>query len=186
MFHYQRHEDHKTITECVPVTHFIKHLIVHIPGKNFKMVRYYGIYAKHHKQEKNLRKCLSPQKRQYLSRLLDWRNSLLLAFGYEPLRCPECGTSMLVLEVYHKKTALFERYPKGYGIWIVPYALFLLYRQIVQPKPKTKYFIDNVMAKSHHSLFCYAIFYFQSIIHHLCRFAKFPIKLSCLTYLAPP
>ena len=52
MFHYQRHEDHKTITECVPVTHFIKHLIVHIPGKNFKMVRYYGIYAKHHKQEK--------------------------------------------------------------------------------------------------------------------------------------
>ena len=52
MFHYQRHEDHKTITECVPVTHFIKHLIVHNPGKNFKMVRYYGIYAKHHKQEK--------------------------------------------------------------------------------------------------------------------------------------
>nr|WP_278850487.1 transposase [Enterocloster clostridioformis] len=49
MFHYQRHEDHKTITECVPVTHFIKHLIVHIPGKNFKMVRYYGIYAKHHR-----------------------------------------------------------------------------------------------------------------------------------------
>ena len=117
MFHYQRHEDHKTITECVPVTHFIKHLIVHIPGKNFKMVRYYGIYAKHHKQEKNLRKCLSHQKRQYLSRLLDWRNSLLLAFGYDPLRCPKCGTSMLVLEVYHKKTALFERYRKvmGYG-----------------------------------------------------------------------
>ena len=112
MFHYQRHEDHKTITECVPVTHFIKHLIVHIPGKNFKMVRYYGIYAKHHKQEKNLRKCLSHQKRQYLSRLLDWRNSILLAFGYEPLRCPECGTSMLVLEVYHKKTTLFEQYRK--------------------------------------------------------------------------
>ena len=38
---------------------------------------------------------------------------------------------------------------KGYGIWIDPYALFLLYRQIMQPKPKTKYFIDNVMAKSH-------------------------------------
>ncbi|WP_328285423.1 transposase [Enterocloster clostridioformis] len=116
-FHYQRHEDHKTITECVPVTHFIKRLIVHIPDKHFKMVRYYGIYAKHHKQEKNLRKCLSHQKRQYLSRLLDWRNSILLTFGYDPLRCPKCGTSMLVLEVYHKKTALFERYRKvmGYG-----------------------------------------------------------------------
>lgn len=27
------------------------------------MLRYYGIYAKHHKQEKKLRKCLSPEKR---------------------------------------------------------------------------------------------------------------------------
>lgn len=116
-FHYQRHEDHKTITECIPAIDFIKRLIVHIPDRHFKMVRYYGIYAKHHKQEKNLRKCLSHQKRQYLSRLLDWRNSILLTFGYDPLRCSECGTSMLVLEVYHKKTALFERYRKvmGYG-----------------------------------------------------------------------
>ena len=116
-FHYQRHEDHKTITECIPTIDFIKRLIVHIPDRHFKMVRYYGIYAKHHKQEKNLRKCLSPQKRQYLSRLLDWRHSILLAFGYDPLRCPECGTSMLVLEVYHKKTALLECYRKvmGYG-----------------------------------------------------------------------
>ncbi|MFQ9704570.1 MAG: transposase [Enterocloster clostridioformis] len=52
MFHYQRHEDHKTVTECLPVIDFIKRLIIHIPDKHFKMVRYYGIYAKHHKQEK--------------------------------------------------------------------------------------------------------------------------------------
>ena len=116
-FHYQRHEDHKTITECIPAIDFIKRLILHIPDKHFKMVRYYGIYAKHHKQEKNLRKCLSKQKQHYLSKLLDWRNLILLTFGYDPLRCPECGTSMLVLEVYHKKTALFDRYWKvmGYG-----------------------------------------------------------------------
>lgn len=116
-FHYQRHEDHETITECIPAVDFIKRLIVHIPDKHFKMVRYYGIYAKHHKQEKNLRKCLSHQKQRYLSTLLDWRNSILLTFGYDPLKSPECGTSMLVLEVYHKKTALFERYRKvmGYG-----------------------------------------------------------------------
>ena len=111
-FHYQRHEDHKTITECIPAIDFIKRLILHIPDKHFKMVRYYGIYAKHHKQEKNLRKCLSKQKQHYLSKLLDWRNLILLTFGYDPLRCPECGTSMLVLEVYHKKTTLFEQYRK--------------------------------------------------------------------------
>ena len=116
-FHYTRHEDHKTVTECLPVIDFIKRLIIHIPDKHFKMVRYYGIYAKHHKQEKNLRQCLSPQKLRYLSSLLDWRNSIILTFGYDPLKCPKCGTSMLVLEVYYKKTALFERFRKvmGYG-----------------------------------------------------------------------
>ena len=81
-------------------------------GASFK-----GFKNQIYKDLKSLRKCLSPQKQRYLSRLLDWRNSILLAFGYDPLRCPECGTSMLVLEVYHKKTALFERYRKvmGYG-----------------------------------------------------------------------
>lgn len=116
-FHYTRHEDDKTVSECIPALDFIKRLIVHIPEKHFKMLRYYGIYAKHHKQEKNLRKCLSSEKKKFLGRILDWRNSILLSFGYDPLICPECGTSMLVLEVYHKKTALFEQYRKvmGYG-----------------------------------------------------------------------
>lgn len=62
-FHYTRHEDNKTIEERVPALDFIKRLIVHIPEKHFKMLRYYGIYAKHHKQEKKLRKCISPEKR---------------------------------------------------------------------------------------------------------------------------
>lgn len=116
-FHYSRHEDNKTIEECVPALDFIKRLIIHIPEKHFKMLRYYGIYAKHHKQDKKLRRCISPEKRKYLRSVQDWRNAILLSFGYDPLRCPDCGTSMSVLEVYYKKTALFERYRKvmGYG-----------------------------------------------------------------------
>ena len=111
-FHYTHHEDHKTITETVPALNFIQRLIVHIPEKHFKMLRYYGIYAKHHKQEKLLRKCISEKQRVFLNSIQDWRNSILLSFGYDPLRCSECGTSMLVLEVYHQKTALFEQYRK--------------------------------------------------------------------------
>lgn len=116
-FHYTRHDDNKTITECIPALDFIKRLIVHIPEKHFKTLRYYGIYAKHHKQEKKLHKCISYEKKRYLRTLLNWRHSILLSFGYNPLKCPKCGTSMLVLEVYYKKTALFERYRKvmGYG-----------------------------------------------------------------------
>ena len=116
-FHYTRHEDDKTVTECIPAMDFIKRLIVHIPEKHFKMLRYYGIYAKQHKHSKKLRKCISPEKKRYLRSIMDWRNSILLSFGYDPLKCPKCGTSMLVLEIYHKKTALFEQYQKamGYG-----------------------------------------------------------------------
>lgn len=111
-FHYTRHEDNKTIEECVPAMDFIKRLIVHIPEKHFKMLRYYGIYAKHHKHEKKLRRCISPEKKRFIKRTLDWRNSILLSFGYDPLHCDTCGNSLLVLEVYHKKTALFEQYRK--------------------------------------------------------------------------
>ena len=111
-FHYTRHEDNKTVTETIPALNFIQKLIVHIPEKHFKMLRYYGIYAKHHKQEMKLRKCISAEKQRFLRSIQDWRQSILLSFGYDPLCCSECGTSMLVLEVYHKKTALFERYRK--------------------------------------------------------------------------
>jgi hypothetical protein len=111
-FHYTRHEDNKTVTETIPALDFIKKLIVHIPEKHFKMLRYYGIYAKHHKQEKKLRKCISAEKQRFLRSIQDWQHSILLSFGYDPLCCSECGTSMLVLEVYHKKTALFEQYRK--------------------------------------------------------------------------
>ena len=51
---YTRHEDNKTVTETIPALDFIQKLIVHIPEKHFKILRYYGVYAKHHKQEKKL------------------------------------------------------------------------------------------------------------------------------------
>ena len=116
-FHYTRHEDNQTITECIPALDFIKRLIVHIPEKHFKMLRYYGIYAKHHKQESKLHKCISSEKRRYLCKFYNWQNMILLTFGYDPLKCPKCGKSMFAFEVYYKKTALFEQYRKvmGYG-----------------------------------------------------------------------
>ena len=104
---YTRHENNKTVTETIPALDFIQKLIVHIPEKHFKMLRYYGVYAKHHKQEKKLRKCISAKKQRFLRSIQDWQHSILLSFGCDPLCCSECGTSMLVLEVYHKKTALF-------------------------------------------------------------------------------
>lgn len=146
-FHYNRHEDESLVTETVPALDFIKRLIVHIPEKHFKMVRYSGIYEKHHKQEKHLFKYLSNEKRRFLKPLVDWRKSILLTFGYDPLKCAKCGASMSVLEVYHKKTALFEQYRKqmGFGSYQTPY--YFSNRQIMQFEPKTKNLTNKVIAK---------------------------------------
>ncbi len=46
-FHYYRHEDNAFVQKTIPVIDFIKLLIQHIPERNFKMTRYYGLYARH-------------------------------------------------------------------------------------------------------------------------------------------
>ena len=57
-YYYERHEDGKKIEETIHVYDFIKLLIKHIPDKNFKVVRYYGLYAREHKHKLILEKCL--------------------------------------------------------------------------------------------------------------------------------
>ena len=44
VFYYQRHEDDMYVVEKVHVYDLIKRLIIHIPDKNFKMLRYAGLY----------------------------------------------------------------------------------------------------------------------------------------------
>lgn len=43
-FWYQRHEDDKIVIERIHAFEFIGRLILHIPNKNLKYVRYYGCY----------------------------------------------------------------------------------------------------------------------------------------------
>lgn len=113
-FHYNRHEDDKLITEKIPALDFIKRLIQHIPEKHFKMIRYYGIYARHRESDNHLHKAISKEKHRYLLSLNRWRNSILLSFGYDPLKCPHCGETMLFIELYfnHKPVSLDELYKK--------------------------------------------------------------------------
>lgn len=114
-FHYNRHEDNKLIVETVPAADFIKKLIIHIPEKHFKMIRYYdGVYAKHHKNSHKLFMAVSEQHRKLTLRNSNWRTSLLLSFGYDPLWC-DCGHIMSVLEICHKGTLLIEKYGKLYA-----------------------------------------------------------------------
>jgi hypothetical protein len=106
-FHYNKHEDNTFVSETVPAADFIKRLIIHILEKHFKMIRYYGIYVKHHKQSDQLFLAVPIQKRRFLASLNTWKTSLSLSFGYNPL-WRERGHSMTVLEIRHKGAPLIE------------------------------------------------------------------------------
>ena len=111
-FHYNRHEDNKLITETIPALDFISRLTQHIPEKHFKMIRYYGIYARHRESDQRLRRAVSKEKHLFF--FLTVERIHLHSFGYDPLKCHNCGTTMLFLELYfnHKPVPLHELYEK--------------------------------------------------------------------------
>ena len=113
-FHYNRHEDHAFVRKTLPALDFIRLLIQHIPEKNFKMTRYYGLYARHREKDKSLYKAVPKSKHQLLQSFTKWRQNILLSFGYDPLSCPVCRREMLLVEIYHNhhRVSLQELYER--------------------------------------------------------------------------
>ena len=95
----------------------IKRLIVHIPDEQFKMVRYYGLYAKKHKQTPKIFLLVSKEKKRFQEKSSSWRGRFLIAFGVDPLRC-SCGNTMELLEIFipAKSPLLDYRPPPLYNI----------------------------------------------------------------------
>lgn len=114
-FHYNRHEDNQFVSETIPALDFCERLIRHIPDKHFKMIRYYGIYARHRETDKQLRPALSEEKKKFFLSLKKWRDSILVSFGYDPLECPSCKTKMLFQDLYfnHKRVSLQKLYQQA-------------------------------------------------------------------------
>uniref|UniRef100_UPI0038B6C983 hypothetical protein n=1 Tax=Blautia marasmi TaxID=1917868 RepID=UPI0038B6C983 len=86
----------------------------HIPEKNFKMTRCYGLYARHREIDKQLHKAVQRSKHRIILDLNTWRNRFLLTMGFDPLQCPNCKKEMLFLELYHKheRVSLEELYKR--------------------------------------------------------------------------
>ena len=82
-FHYNRHEDDTLITETIPALEFIQRLIRHIPEKHFKMIRYYGLYARYRKENDKFRRAISKEKHKIFLSFNRWRNCISLSFGYD-------------------------------------------------------------------------------------------------------
>jgi DNA-directed RNA polymerase subunit RPC12/RpoP len=102
-FYYERHEDGKRVEETIDAIEFIKRLIVHIPDEQFKMIRYYGIYAQHVKQGKTLIKMVNSEIKELRRKLRNWRARIMKSFGYDPIECEKCGGKMIVVDMFYKK-----------------------------------------------------------------------------------
>lgn len=114
-FHYNRHEDDKYVEETIPAMDFIQRLIQHIPEKHYKMIRYGGLYARHREIDKRLYRAIPRERHPFIRSFYEWRNAILLSFGYDPLECPDCNHKMEFLELYYKHTrvSLQELYEKA-------------------------------------------------------------------------
>ncbi len=78
------------------------------------MIRYGGLYARHREIDKTLFRAISKNKHRIYRSFNQWRNAILLSFGYDPLECPICKHKMELLELYykHKRVPLEELYEK--------------------------------------------------------------------------
>lgn len=93
---------------------FISLLIQHIPDWNFKMVRYYGLYARHREQDKSLRHAIAKNWHPILKSFNRWQAGISCSFGYDPLKRAACGHQMILVDIYRSHPripleALYER-----------------------------------------------------------------------------
>ncbi len=94
---YEDHKSHKNISVSEDVFTFFQKLIQHIPEPQFKMVRYYGLYAtcEHcHKQTVSLKLRNSNRSRPFQFRPRSYRERLIDTFGVDPFLCT-CGHYMI-------------------------------------------------------------------------------------------
>ena len=89
-FWYDRHEDNKRVIEKIHVYEFIKRLIIHIYDKYFNVIRYYGLYAKKHKNESKFIYMLKEHVVKFRKQLKNWRCRIMIYFNRDPLKC-SCG-----------------------------------------------------------------------------------------------
>lgn len=117
-----RYEDHLKgeVHESIPAVEFIGRMIQHLPPKNFRMVRYYGIYARpvrekiHALVAKALKALVrrAQEVAEYFARKRgispdQYREKLDERFGKGPIRCPSCGsTKMLLIRIWSQTEGL--------------------------------------------------------------------------------
>lgn len=104
-WYYNDHTDEQRHDITEPATSFINKLIIHIPNKHFRTVRYFGFYA-NAAQEKlskihellgsknKTTKQLRHKKREEALNKLKFRTHLIDSYNRDPIKC-SCGNTMI-------------------------------------------------------------------------------------------
>lgn len=112
-WYYHDHKDEKRYDIIEPAIDFIKKLILHIPDKHFRNIRYFGFYSNASKKELNhIHKLLGIKKNKDYSRKtrmnklkrktnkLHYRTLMIDSFNRDPLKC-KCGYYMEYESTYN-------------------------------------------------------------------------------------
>lgn len=93
-FFYQRHKDDFFVVEKISIFEFIKRIIIHIPDKQFKTIRYYGFYNKKHKFHDKIKTMIDSIKVPFYHSLNKFRMLMIKSFNIDPFICDKCGSIM--------------------------------------------------------------------------------------------
>lgn len=108
-FIYER--DKKTHTVVMNKYEFIHNVIKHIPDKNFKMVRYFGIHGRRAKKAVKIAMEKLGLLVKYIIKPFSWRKNIIAYTGKDPLKCEKCNGEMLLFKVvYQNKNGVHREY----------------------------------------------------------------------------
>jgi len=123
-FTYTPHGSDELLTAKIPVFEFIKKLIIHIPERNFKMIRYFGFYCSRNPKHMQYLKHAKRFDQLHLIRLKSihksWRKLTKFTFGHDPLKCIYCGDSLELIELFCNPRKI-NYYFTIYNRWDHPY-----------------------------------------------------------------
>lgn len=93
-FWYKNPDSDEKLFKTMHINKFLGKLLSHIPLKNFKMVRRFGLYSRRNKLK-------MPKKISSRKTNLSWAQRVFQAFGINPLICNKCGSPLILFQIVH-------------------------------------------------------------------------------------
>lgn len=93
-FWYKLPDSDNKLHLTLSMEEFLGKLLSHIPPKNFKMVRRFGLYSRRNKIK-------MPKKNRLFKTKTSWAERMIKSYGINPMICRKCATSLELLEVVH-------------------------------------------------------------------------------------